>query len=74
MERTTQGDPAALVIYAVAIIPLLLMLIEIRMQDNNHTKTAACTDVLTAAGPTDQIRLWLNTLCRLTPQFGYFPE
>ena len=51
MEGTTQGDPAAMVIYAIAIIPLILMLVEIRMQDNNHTKTAAYADDLTVAGP-----------------------
>ena len=51
MERTTQGDPAAMVIYVIAIIPLILMLVEIRMLDNNHTKTAAYADDLTVAGP-----------------------
>ena len=44
------------------------------MQDNNHTKTAAYADNLTVAGPIDQIRIWWNTLCRLGPKFGYFPE
>ena len=72
MEGTTQGDPAAMVIYAIAIIPLILMLVEIRMQDNNHTKTAAYADDLTVAGPIDQIRIWWNTLCRLGPKLGYF--
>ena len=28
MEGTTQGDPAAKVIYAIAIIPLILMLVD----------------------------------------------
>ena len=50
MEGTTQGDPAAMVIYAKAIILLILMLEEIRMQNNRHTKTAAYADDLTAAG------------------------
>ena len=50
------------------------MLVEIRMQDNNHTKTAAYADDLTVAGPIDQIRIWWNTFCRLGPKFGYFPE
>ena len=74
MDGTTQGDPAAMVIYTIAIIPLFLMLVEIRMQDNNHTKTAAYADDLTVAGPIDQIRIWWNTLCRLGPKFRYFPE
>ena len=58
MEGTTQCEPAAMLIYAIAIIPLILMLVEIRMQDNNHTKTAAYADDLTVAGPIDQIRIW----------------
>ena len=74
MEGTTQGDPAAMVIYAIAVIPLILMLVEIRMQDNNHMKTAAYADDLTVVGPIDQIRIWWNMLCRLVPKFGYFPE
>ena len=56
MEGTTQCDPAAMVIYAIAIIPFILMLVEIRMQDKNHTKTSAYADDLTVAGPIDQIR------------------
>ena len=41
MQETTQGDPAAMVIYAIAIIPLILILVEIRMQENSHI--ADCT-------------------------------
>ena len=74
MEGRTQGDPAAMVIYPIAIIPLILMLVEIRMQDNNHTKTAAYADDLAVAAPIDQIRIWWNTLCRLGRKFRYFPE
>ena len=74
MEGTTQGDPAAMVIYAIAVIPLILMLLEIRMQENNHTKTVAYADDLTVAGPIDQIKIWWNMLYTLVPKFGYFPE
>ena len=74
MEETMQSDPAAMVIYAIAIIPLTLMLVEIRMQDNKNTKTAAYADDLIVPGPIDQIRIWWNTLCRLGPKSGSFPE
>ena len=75
MEGTTQGNPAAMVIYGIAIIQLILMLVEIRMQDNNHTKIAAYADDLTVTGPIDQIiRISWNMLCRLGPKFRYFPE
>ena len=74
MERTTQGNPASMVIYVIGIILLILMLVEIRMQDNDHTKTAAYADELTVVGPIDQIRIWWNTLRRLGPKFGNFPE
>ena len=44
------------------------------MQDNNQMETAAYADDLRVAGPIDQVRIWRNTLCRLGPKFGYFPE
>ena len=69
-----QGNPAAMVIYAIAFIPRILMLVEVWMQDNSHTKTATYADDLTVAEPFDQIRIWWNTLFRLGPKFGYFPE
>ena len=72
MEGTTQGDPAVMVIYVIAIIPLILILVEIRMLDNNHTKAAVYANDLTE--PIDQIRIWWNKLCRLGPKFVYFPE
>ena len=74
MEGTMQGNPAAMVIYAIAFIPRILMLVELWMQDNSHTKTATYADDLTVVEPFDQIRIWWNTLFRLGPKFGYFPE
>lgn len=37
-------------IYGTAIIPLILMVVDINSQVNNTTKTAAYVDDLTAAG------------------------
>ena len=34
MERTAQGDPAAMPIYAIAVIPMILMLVEIGLPGN----------------------------------------
>ena len=74
MEGTTQGYPAAMVISALGIIPLIVMLVEIRMQNNNHTKTAAYADNLTVAGPIDQIRIWWNTYVDWVPNLDTFQK
>ena len=74
MEGTTQGDPTAMAIYAIAIIPLILMLVVEANQVDNTAKTAAYADDLTAAGTIVCLRNWLETLCRLGPKFDYFPK
>ena len=51
MEGTTQDDLAAMAIYAIAIIPKIVMLVEISLQRNYNTITAAYTDDLTTASP-----------------------
>ena len=58
MEGTTQGDPIAMAIYAIAIIPLILMLVTEANQVDNTTKTAAYADDLTAAGTIIRLRNW----------------
>ena len=50
-EGTTQGDPAAMAIYAIATIPLLLMLIDQAEQlPRKRNKSVAYTDDFTGAG------------------------
>ena len=73
-EGTTQGDPTAMAIYAIAIIPLILMLVDISHYDDPSTKTAAYADDFTAAGKVVQLKKWWDTLCELGPKFGYYPE
>ena len=73
-EGTTQGDPIAMALYAVAIIPLLLMIVEITTNSsNNPSKVVAFADDFTASGTTGNLKLWWNTLCQLGPKFGYNP-
>ena len=55
MEGITQGDPVVMAIYAIAIVPMILMLVEISLQGNYNTFIAAYADYLTAAGPIDQL-------------------
>ena len=44
VEGTTQGDLAAIVIYAIAIIPVILIVVEISLQRNYNTFTAVYVD------------------------------
>ena len=74
-EGTTQGDPIAMAVYAIAIIPLILMILEItESRENEKTKAAAYADDLTTGGRIIGIKHWWDQLCRLGPKFGYFPE
>ena len=41
---------------------------------DNTTKAVAYLDDLTAAGTIIRLSKWWETLCRLGPKFGYFPE
>ena len=49
-EGTTQRSPTAVTVYAIAIIPLILMIVNITHQDDSSTKTAAYADDFTSAG------------------------
>ena len=60
--------------YAIAIVPTILMLVEISLQGSYNTFTVAYADDLTAARPIDQLKKWWDELCRLGPKFGYYPE
>ena len=69
-EGTTQGDPLAMAMYALAITPLISQL--------RHS----CPDVhqvwyaddATAASTSRQLRLWWNELVDMGPLFGYYPN
>ena len=74
MEGTTQSDPTAMAIYAIALTPLILLLVAQANQVNNTTKTASNPADLTAAGTIMRLRNWWEALCRLGPKFRYFPE
>lgn len=53
MEGTTQGNLTAMEIYAIATVPMILMLVEIGLQINYNILTAAYADDFAAARPID---------------------
>ena len=74
-EGTTQGDPVAMAVYAIAIIPFILIILEITESYSEGTsKAAAYADDLTAAGCIPRLKYWWDQLYELGPKFGYFPQ
>ena len=62
-------------IYAIAIIPLLLMLVDQAEQlPGKRTKSVAYVDNFTSAGSITNLLHWWNTLTTLGPLFGYHPK
>ena len=64
-EGTTQGDPMAMAMYAVSIIPLIRKV-------SCDVKQVWYADDATAAGQLKSLRQWWNNLVSLGPDFGYF--
>ena len=73
-EGTTQGEPVAMATYAIATIPLLLMLLDFLEKEHLSTKSAAYADNITAEGKLSKLRRWWDKLCELGPKFGYYPN
>ena len=56
-EGTTQGDPAAMSIYAIAIMPIVLMIVEIISASfDNTTKMVAYAGGFTAGGTVKDLK------------------
>lgn len=68
-EGTTQGDPLAMPVYAIGIIPIL----EAIKPDDSITH-AAFADDLSGAGNLGPLRTWWNNLVTLGPKLGYYPK
>ena len=61
-------------VYAIAIVLMILLIVDITSKTDDSTKTAAYADDVTAAGKIIQLKNWWKTLCMLGPEFGYYPE
>ena len=67
-EGMTQGDPLAVAIYAIGILPLI-----------HHLNQQLCTQVWYAddaavGGSLSALREWWDDLCSSGPMFGYYPN
>ena len=69
-EGTTQGDPLAMSMYALAITPLIRELSECR----SDTKQVWYTDDATSAGTCLNLKKWWDRLTSIGPKYGYFPK
>ena len=67
-EGTTQGDPLAMAMYAVATTPLIH-----RLADEN-LKQVWFADDASAAGKLTDIVKWWDTISHVGPEYGYFPN
>ena len=67
-EGTTQGDPLAMAMYAVAITPL------IRSLKDDETKQVWFADDATAGGSLTGLRRWWDRIVERGPAYGYHPN
>ena len=70
-EGTTQGDPLAMAMYALAITPLINRL---RQQVPDDAKQVWFADDSTSAGKLVALRRWWEHLTALGPGYGYYPN
>lgn len=61
-------------IYAIAVIPMISMLVKISLQGTCNIFTVAYADDSTAAGLIDQLTKWWNELYRVGSKYGYYQE
>ncbi len=67
-EGTTQGDPLAMAMYAIAITPLIYHL------EDEETKQVWFADDATAGGYLTNLKSWWDRIVELGPDYGYHPN
>ena len=67
-EGTTQGDPLAMAMYGIGILPLIK-----KLQTCDVTQTWYADDAA-VAGSRAYIRCWWDMITKAGPMFGYYPN
>ena len=67
-EGTTQGDPLAMAMYAIAITPLINIL------ERESLKQIWYADDAAAGGKLSHLKAWWDRLTELGPDYGYYPN
>ena len=74
-ERTTQGDPIAMMIYAITIIPLILRTVDSVVASNEpNTKAAGYADDLFGAGSIEGLHKMWTFIRNEGPKYEYYQE
>ena len=71
-EGCTQGDVAAMALYALGIKPLVDKLAD--TIDTATCKQSWYADDSSATGKLEEIKRWWDKLCEIGPTYGYFPK
>ena len=67
-EGTTQGDPLAMAMYAIGILPLIQKL------SSERTKQVWYADDVAACGDLSHLRSWWDQLVEVEPTYEYHPN
>ena len=68
-EGTTQGDPLAMAMYSLGVVPLIM-----RMSEIPFTRQIWYADDSSVCGSTDSLLSWWHRLIEVGPSLGYFPN
>ena len=67
MEGTTQGDPLAMAMFALAMVPLV-------DKASGGARQVWYADDASAGGKMEELRAWWDKITRFGPEYGYYPN
>ncbi len=73
LEGTTQGDPTAMYVYALGIVPLIVILSE-PYSNEEKVRQSAFADDLAGGGTLTQLRRWWDLIISMGKFVGYYAK